>query len=154
MTVRALPICPPSLTLPPDATVADAVRLMIQRGVNHIPLCEADGRFVALIASNAILHALLPVSARVEHGVENLNFAGDALPMLLDHLQDNAGRPARELADPDVEAVPEDAPMLEAARRLSLTSTPLPVVDADGRLLGMLSRLILLTYLLDKSRGV
>lgn len=153
MTVRALPICPPTLTLSPRATVAEAMSMMIQREVNHIPLCEEDGRFVGLISSNAILRALIPASARAEHGVENLNFLGDALPMLLDHLHDNADRPVGELADADVHAVRQDTHLLEAAHLLSRTTSPLPVVNGDGRLLGMMSRRMLLTYLLDKSRG-
>jgi len=152
MTVRALPICPPTLTLAPEATVAEAMSMMIQREVNHIPLCTADGRFAGLISSNAILRALIPASARAEHGVENLNFLGDAMPMLLDHLRDNADRPVRDLADADVMAVRQDTHLLEAAHHLSRTTAPLPVVNEDGKLLGMLSRRMLLTYLLDKAR--
>lgn len=153
MTVRALPICPPTLTLAPEATVGAAMSMMIQRGVNHIPLCGADGRFLGLISSNAILRALVPASARVEHGIDNLSFVGDALPMLLAHLGDHASRPVIELADADVVPVRQDTPLLEAALLLSRTTSPMPVVGADGRLVGMMSRLILLTYLLDKSNS-
>lgn len=153
MTVRALPICPPTLTLSPESTVAEAMSMMIQREVNHVPLCAPDGRFVGLISSNAILRALIPASARIEHGVENLNFVGDAMPMLLDHLRRNAHRPVMELADADAVPVRQDTPLLEAALLLSRTTAPLPVVNADGLLLGMMSRRMLLTYLLDKSRN-
>lgn len=153
MTVRVLPVCPPTLVLAPETTVAEAMSLMIQREVNHIPLCAADGRFVGLISSNAILRALLPASARVEHGVDNLNFAGDALPMLLDHLRDNADRPARDLADTELAPIRQDTPLLEAANRLSHISAPLPVVNAEGKLVGMLSRRILLTYLLHMAQA-
>lgn len=152
MTVRVLPVCPPTLTLPPEATVDQAMSLMIQRQVNHIPLCTADGRLAGVISSNAILRALLPASARVEGGVGDLNFVGDALPMLLDHLRRNAGRPASELVDASVQAVRQDTPLLEAANRLSHTSAPLPVIDEQGKLVGMLSRRILLTHLLHKSQ--
>lgn len=152
MPLRALPVCPPTLTLSPHSTVSEAMSLMIQREVNHIPLCETDGRYVGLISSNAILRALLPASARVEHGVDNLHFLGDALPMLLDHLRSNADRRALELADTDVRAVVQNTPLMEAAAQLAHTTSPLPVVDGEGRLLGMLSRRMLLTYLLDKSR--
>lgn len=153
MTVRALPVCPPTLTLPPEATVDQAMSMMIQREVNHIPLCTADGRFVGLISSNAILRALTPASARVEHGVDNLGFVGDALPMLVAHLRDNAGRRAGELADPEVQPIRQDTPLMEAANRLSHTTSPLPVVDAEGRLVGMLSRRMLLTYLLHMAQS-
>lgn len=151
MTVRALPISPPTLTLPAAATVAEALALMVQRKVNHLPVCSAEGRFLALVSSNAILHALLPASARVEHGVEGLDFAGDALPMLLAHLGELAARPALDLADPEAVPVTPDTPLLEAARRLTRTSSPLPVVAGDGQLLGMLSRRLLLTHLLGQA---
>lgn len=151
MTLRALPICPPTLTLAPTATVAEAMSMMIQREVNHIPLCEANGRFVGLISSNAVLSALIPAGARAEPGVDGL--LGDALAMLLDHMRDHAGQPARSLADTALQPAGQDMPLLAAADRLSQTTAPLPVVDGQGRLLGMLSRHMLLTWLLDKSRS-
>jgi CBS domain-containing protein len=153
MTVRALPVCPPTLTLPPEATVDEAMSMMIQREVNHIPLCAADGRFVGLISSGAILRALMPASARAQHGVENLNFVGDALPMLVDHLRGNGSRRAAELVDPEAQPIRLDTPLMEAANRLGHTTAPLPVVDGDGRLLGMLSRRMLLTYLLHMAQA-
>lgn len=152
MSIRVLPICPPSLTLSPQATVSEVMSMMIQREINHIALCEADGRFAGLISSNAILRALIPLSARVDHGVEHLDFLGDALPMLVNHLRDHADKPAALLVDVDVKALSQETSLLLAANQLSQATAPLPVLDEQGRLLGMLSRRMLLTWLLEKSK--
>ena len=149
MAVSSLPIRPPSLTLSTEATVGEAMSLMIQREVNHIPVCGADGRFVGLLGRSAIQRALLPAgpdAGQPDAGAETL-------PILIDRLRANEGRPVRELLNGQGAAIRYDTPMLEAARRLSESTTPLAVIDEEGHLLGMLSRRILLTLLLDKSRS-
>lgn len=153
MTVHALPIRPPTLTLAPEATVDEAMSMMIQREENHIPLCAADGRFIGLISSSAILSALIPAAARGQRGAERSGPAADALPILVDHLRDNAGRRAGDLADTEVQPIRQDTPLMEAANRLSHTAAPLPVVDVEGKLVGMLSRPVLLTYLLHMAQS-
>lgn len=126
---------------------------MLERQVNHIPICAVDGRFAGIISSNAILRELIPISARVEHGLASLRFAGDALPMLADHLRDVSDKRVSALADAEVDVLREDTPLLEAAQMLYRTSAPLPVVGADGRLVGMLSRRVMLAYLVGQESG-
>jgi CBS domain-containing protein len=153
MTVRALPSFPTTLSLTPDATVIEALRIMLAQQVNHIPVCTVEGQFIGMISSNSILRELVPASARVGHSLDNLSFAGDALPMLLDHLRDVSGKKVSELADGNGNVLQEDTPLLQAAKMLSETAAPLPVVSADGRLVGMLSRRVILGYLLGQAQG-
>jgi CBS domain-containing protein len=152
MTVRSLPYCPPSLFLAPEATVGEAIDAMIRNAVNHLPICSAEGRFMGLIGSHDILLALLPASARVEHGVANLSFVGDGEGMLLDHLRTLRARPALALVRSDDAPLRPDTPLIEAARLLAGAATPLPIVDPEGRLLGMLSRRAIIGHLLGQAR--
>jgi CBS domain-containing protein len=52
-----------------------------------------------------------------------------------------------EIAKKNVPVLDEECPTLEAALLLSQSTTPLPVIGKDGKLSGMLSRRILLSYL-------
>ena len=46
---------PSPLTLSPDDRIADAVRLMTQRGYRHVPLVDASGRGVGMISARDIV---------------------------------------------------------------------------------------------------
>lgn len=147
MTVRNLLLCPPPLTLSPDATLSETLSLMIQREVNHIPLCDDDGRFVGLVSSNALLRVLMPGDTAPANESDEV-----ALGHLIGRLHDSGHRCVGDLVDTNVHPVALDTPILEAARRLSDTPAPLPVVNRAGHLVGLLGRRLLLTYLIDKGR--
>jgi CBS domain-containing protein len=50
----------PVVTAPETLSLADAVRLMTERGVKVLPVTDAEGRFVGLVNRGALLRALLP----------------------------------------------------------------------------------------------
>jgi len=120
---------------------------MLEKRVNHIPLCDSEGRFCGLISAASILQELIPVSARGEHGLPDLKFAGDATRLLTAHLHDLEKRAAGEVAKTATPVLDENCPTLEAALLLTQNHAPLPVVGADGKLRGMLSRRAMLDYL-------
>ncbi len=55
LTIDAL-MTPNARCLHPDDTLAEAIRLMTERGYRHIPLVEKDGRVAGVIAANDIVH--------------------------------------------------------------------------------------------------
>ncbi len=154
MTVRHLLLCPPSLYLSPDAAVGEVISMMIQREVNHIPLCESNGRYLGLVSSNAILRALLPDGIDADEDTSQPDQIRTALSGLIDSLRNDQDRPARELIDASLQPLDQNSPILEATRRLAATNAPLAVIDDQGFLVGLLSRRLLLTHLLDKSRPI
>lgn len=147
MSIKSIPTIPPAVCLKPEANLQDALRLMLENQINHIPLCDDQGGFAGIVSTSAILRALIPVSARVEGGLSNLKFVGDALPMLGAHLRELERMKVGEFAQKDIAVLDEDCPILEAMLLLTRSAVPLPVVGKDGRLRGMLSRRALLAYL-------
>lgn len=145
MTIRSLPIVISATTLSPQGTVMEALQIMIANRSNHVPVCDGD-HYIGLISVNDILQKLLPAGVDMPHGVPDLKFAGDASRLLISHF----GRLRQQTAKEVLHHTPpldENCPLLEAALLLSQSLTPLPVVDAGGKLLGMLSRRGLLEYL-------
>jgi len=54
LTIREA-MTPSPRTLSPDDRIADAVRLMTDRGYRHIPLVDPEGRLVGLVAARDIV---------------------------------------------------------------------------------------------------
>ena len=152
MTLRAVPLHPEPLCVSPDTSLLDALRLMLDKGVNHIPVCDG-GAWAGLVDINDILYELLPVSARGEHGLKDLRFVGDGVALIASHFRDLANKPVRDVELHDLPTLDEDTPLLEAALLLHRHVAPLPVLDADGKFKGMLSRRALLKHLITRMEG-
>lgn len=151
MTIANIPYRSPTFCIDPDATLMEALRLMLEKEINHVPLCDAQRRFCGVVSTHAILQALIPASARCEHGLADLKFAGDATRLLTAHLRDLGTHPVRDAAKTATPVLDEDCPLLEAALLLTQSTAPLPVIGADGKLRGMLSRRALLDFLVREA---
>jgi CBS-domain-containing membrane protein len=147
MTLRALAYGPSPLSLSADTPVREVLRHMLEQRINHVALRGSDGRFAGLVSVQGLLSRIIPASARVDHGLADLAFVGDALPMLIAHFRDVAREPASVLADRGGRVLRSDTPIMEAALMLSRSPSPLPVVDADGFLVGVLSARSMLAFL-------
>ena len=153
MTIAQIPCHPPTLFLKPEATLMEALRLMLEKRVNHIPLCDEEGHFCGVVSTAAILNELIPASARGLHGLADLKFAGDATRLLSAHLRDLEKRTVMDVAKTTVPVLDESCPTLEAALLLSQNHSPLPVIGKDRKLRGMLSRRALLSYLVKEAEA-
>lgn len=150
MTLRAVTLQPEPVCVSPDTSLRDALQLMLQMRANHLAVCER-GNWIGLIDINDILGELLPASARGDHALTDLRFVGDGVPLIAAHLQDLANKPVSSVELHDLPTLDEDTPLLEAALLLHRHAQPLPVLGADGRLMGMLSRRTLLAHLIGKA---
>ena len=150
MTLRAVTLLPEPVCVSPDTSLWEALHLMLDKRVNHLPVCD-DGSWVGLVDINDILGELLPASARGEHGLKDLRFVGDGVPLIATHFKDLQNKPVRSVELCDLPTLDEDTPLLEAALLLHRHVRPLPVLTADGRLKGMLSRRTLLAHLISKA---
>jgi len=151
MTIQSIPYYPPTTGLRPESSLLDALKLMLEKHINHLPLCDDKGHFAGIVSTQSILSELIPVSARVEHGLADLKFAGDATRLLSSHLHSLEHRTVGEFAEKHMPVLEEDCPLLEAALLLSQNTSPLPVIGKDGKLRGMLSRRTLLAYLVQQA---
>lgn len=151
MSIQTLSLIQPELTLLPQALVEDALHGMLTRHINHLAVCDETGHFVGMVSSNSLLNELVPSAARVAHGLIDLSFAGDAVTMLSERLHDLRRKPIGTLIDRGIPVFRLDAPILEMALLLSRGCSPIPIVDKNGVLLGLLSRRALLAFVNDRS---
>jgi CBS domain-containing protein/RNA polymerase-binding transcription factor DksA len=115
------------VSVSPEASALEALDRMIGRGIRHLPVVDAGDRVVGVLSIDD-LRAALPFSVSL------------ALPPAPAERE-----AAREWCVGDVmtysaQTVGEDDSLAEAAQRMALQRIGcLPVVDPDGRLLGLLS---------------
>jgi CBS domain-containing protein len=127
----------PIIAVSPDATLQDAARLMLDRGVSGLPVIDASGSLVGLLSEGDLLH-------RTELGTARDD--GRWLLWLLDPgrvAQDYTRAHARRVSDAmshHVHTVPDDAWLEEAVATMEQHGVRrLPVVHA-GEVIGMLTR--------------
>jgi CBS domain-containing protein len=150
MTLRAVALLPEPICVSPDTSLRDALQMMLEKRVNHLPVCE-QGTWIGLVDIDDILGEILPASARGEHGLKDLRFVGDGFPLIAAHLKELASKTVRSVELRDLPTLDEDTPLLEAALLLHRHAQPLPVLGANGQLRGMLSRRTLLAHLIGKA---
>lgn len=154
MTIQSLPLLHVIEPIPASDSALAALNLMLDLAINHLPVVDAHGHYLGMLTLTDLLHEILPAGLRLGHGIgqPDVSFLGDAASLLSTHLGQLSARTAGDVADPHVVPLETDCPLVEAARRLAEARNPLPVVDADRHIVGVLSVRLLLTHLLG--RGV
>ena len=121
-----------------DTTVAEAARLLVERHIGTLPVVEPGGRVIGLLTLQSLLLSVMPDFVQL---VEDLDFVEDF------------GAAEKIRPDPALLARPVGAAMLAAVsveqtsgliRAFALLRQhqlhDLPVVDRQGRLVGIVSR--------------
>jgi CBS domain-containing protein len=104
----------PALTIRPDQTLGEALRLQRARRLRHLPVVNEDGRLVGILSDRDLL-------------------AAHATPTSIAPV-------AAHMASPVLSAGP-DARLVDIARVLLAARVGcLPIVDEDGSLVGILTR--------------
>jgi CBS domain-containing protein/RNA polymerase-binding transcription factor DksA len=115
------------VTTEPQAPARDALALMVEHDIRHLPVVDARGRVVGVLSIDD-LRAALPASA-----------GKGAHPDALAHLELGAGR-VGELMSFTPECTTADTPLAEAADRMAeLRIGCLPVIESQGGLVGILT---------------
>jgi len=122
---------PDVIAIEPDATLRQAAELMLNYGINGLPVVDADGRLVGIVGIKDVLRAPWPSLARgqISH-VEPLEQKAQVLDRV--HVSRVMAR--------NVRITTEDRPVMEVAAMMSnLGLHPIPVIR-DGHLVGIVSR--------------
>ncbi|MFN8505316.1 DUF190 domain-containing protein [Kouleothrix sp.] len=120
----------------PDTPVAEIVALLIDRAVRAVPVADAHGRLVGVITDGDLLRrGRLDLPVALQQALPPSDRAAAVAGL--------AGQPHRaaDLMTPAPAWLPAGASLAQAAQLLASRDLKrAPVLDADGRLVGMLSR--------------
>lgn len=129
------------LSVPPDASVATAAQLMLQKRISGVPVIDAGGNLVGIVSEGDFLR-------RAETGTGRRRprwtefFIGSG--RLADEYVRLSGRKVRDVMTHEVRTVPPDAPLEEVVRLMERHNIKrVPVVD-NGKVIGIVTRANLL----------
>ncbi|MCB1539072.1 MAG: CBS domain-containing protein [Rhodospirillales bacterium] len=125
-----------------DVTVKDAMALMSGHGLRTLPVMDGHGRFVGMFGLNVLLDNLLPVSVRMQDGLERLDFLEGASPGVAKRLLKLEKKRVSELmiSVADLPTIHAETAIWEGIRMMVVHGSPLAAVDPQtGLFQGLLS---------------
>jgi len=130
------------LTFTPDVGVEEAARLLVGRGIGGAPVVDGAGRLVGLVEDDDLILQEVRL-----HFPTTVSFLGALLQLpreqhqLEDDLRKAVGATVGDVMDRGAPTVGPDDTLETAATRLHEGhASRLPVVDADGKVVGVLAR--------------
>lgn len=132
----------PVITIAEDRPLSEAVEKMLTKGVKRLPVVNADGRLTGMLSRldifRTVMHAAPDWKAFAAQKIEvqNLKQVGDILRR-------------------DTQTVGPNTPLSEVIRVIDRDDIQrVAVVDADGKLLGLISDRDLLRYFKPREAGI
>ncbi len=139
MTAKTL-MNPHPMTLSPSDTVAVAADRILEHHLRHLPVVDAQGRYLGTFSIYSLLKLTLPKAVLDKHGLDNVSFITEHVSDLAHRLGGRHAEPVQnwlnihEVAHPDTPAMEVMLLMLHGR------TTSVPVVDKDsGTLEGIVS---------------
>lgn len=133
-----------------DTTIPDAVRDLVERGVDGAPVVDDDGRLVGMLSATDVMvqDARLHLPTVIALFGATMELPGQAARYNRDVERALASTVA-ELMAPDPLTVTAEATMSDAATRMhDADVSRLPVVDTTDRVVGIVARGDVLRYLI------
>jgi CBS domain-containing protein len=131
-----------------DTTFKDVVRTLARRDVSAVPVVDADGRVLGVVSEADLL---------IKQGTQELDFSRSLLAWWRGRreLRRATATTAGQLMTKPAITVPAKSTVAAAARALTAHNIKrLPVVDDDGKLVGIVSRKDVLTVFLRKDEDL
>src|SRR5262249_55779721 len=125
------------VSIPPDASILEAVRLMLQHRISGLPVIDASGSLQGVVTEGDFLR-------RVETGTERkrsrlLEFLLGPGRLATDYLH-AAGRKVGEVMTPDVRTVGEDDPLEKIVHMMERYRIKRVPVMRGGKVIGIVTR--------------
>ncbi|MFC5357612.1 CBS domain-containing protein [Azospirillum himalayense] len=137
---------PKVITIGPDATIAEAARMMLDNRISGLPVVDAAGHVLGLISEGDLLHRAEIGTAR--HRSWWLRLLSGGTEPAEDFIKSHA-RKVRDVMTPNVITVDESASPEEIVRVLETRRIKRVPVVRNGRLIGIISRANLLRALVS-----
>ena len=143
---------PNPVAVSPDTPVADVIRILRQHGLQGVPVVDADRRVVGIVTESDLVIPDPEGDLHLPHYLEL--FGGivflEPFKRFEEKLRKAFAQRASDLMTPNPDTVRPDTPVAEAARLVHRSGhNRLPVVDKDGRLVGVVTRVDLLGALVE-----
>jgi len=132
---------PDPVCISPDASITDAVRLMLERKFSGLPVVDARGSLVGIVTEGDLLR-------RIETGTQRkrprlIEFLMGPGRLASEYVQ-TSGRKVDDVMTAEVRTVTEDAPLEEIVHLMERHQINRLLVVREGKLVGIVTRANLL----------
>lgn len=129
-------------------TIEEILALLENKHIRTVPIVDENNVLLGLFGYDQILEHLLPISARMEDGLQRLDFIIGAAPGVAKRLRKLYPKKVEEVLNGKCCVLPPDTPAWEAIRLLTKYGSPIPVVnEEDGSLIGIVTEQSALEHL-------
>lgn len=125
------------ISLPPTATMQEAIALMIEKHTNGLVVIDENQKVAGILSSWDIIQYIVPDYLEADKHLASFE-AGDVFAKRITELKD---RPISDFMSKQVHTCQAEHALMEAATMLSeYRIRQLPVVNAEGTLVGYINR--------------
>lgn len=121
-------------------TVEDIMSMLEDKHIRSVPVVDENDKLLGIFGYDQILNQLLPVSARIEDGLQRLDFIVGAAPGVAKRLRKLYPLKVEDVLKKDCCVVYPQTPTWEAIRLLVKYGSPIPVVEEkSGIMIGIIT---------------
>lgn len=142
---------PDPITVRDSTSVGDTVRLLCDNRFRSVPVVNDQGNMIGQFGVHRVLQLAIPGVATVDiHGTDReFPFVNDSMDDLRRRIGDEWTQPVGRFVENNHIPLKPDDPMTRVVTRLYGTQDNIPVIDNDGKLVGIVSYWDVLDRLFD-----
>ncbi len=106
----------PAVTIPPDASEREALKVLLENNVPGVPVVDEEGLLVGFVTDGHLLASALPEYLKVMADVSFVSEAGDSW---VDYFAGSAERPVSEVMSTEVSSVEVGTSEVVAAHKMA-----------------------------------
>ncbi len=136
----------PVVTITPDASEREALKLLLENNVPGVPVVDEEGLLVGFVSDGHLLASALPKYLKVMADVSFVSEAGDGW---VDYFAGSAERPVSEVMSKEVSQIELGKSEVVVAHKMVHDGVSSVVVTEAGKVVGIGTRLDLYAAIID-----
>ncbi len=136
----------PAVTVTPDASEREALKVLLENNVPGVPVVNEEGLLVGFVTDGNLLDSALPQYMKI---MEDVSFVSEAGDRWVDYFAGSADRPVSEVMSEQVSSVEVGTSEVVAAHKMVHDGVSSVVVTDNGKVVGIVTRLALYAAIID-----
>ena len=138
----------PAVTVTPDASEREVLKLLLENNVPGVPVVDEEGLLVGFVTDGNLLDSALPQYLKI---MEDVSFVSEAGDRWVDYFAGSAERPVSEVMTKEVSHVELGTSEVVAAHKMVHDGVSSVVVTDNGKVVGVVNRLDLYAAIIGEA---
>jgi CBS domain-containing protein len=146
--IRLEEIMRPAVTITPDTTESEALKVLLENEIPGVPVVDEEGLLVGFVNDGHLLDSAIPDYLKI---MEDVSFVSEAGDEWIDYFAGSADMPVREVMATEVASVELKDSEIIAAHKMVHDRASSVVVTDQGKVVGIVNRLDLYAAIIEKA---